>query len=92
MKKIVISVEDNYKLRNGDVIVYNNDKAFFEVISKEEFLASIKKELKDINIRIDNVNEKADKNIENIGNLAKIIKENIKWYHYYYLFPLLVHQ
>ena len=79
MKKIVISVEDNYKPRNGDVIVYNNDKAFFEVISKEEFLASIKKELKDINIRIDNVNEKADKNIENIGNLAKIIKENIKW-------------
>lgn len=78
MKKIVISVEDNYKPRNGDVIVYNNDKAFFEVISKEEFLASIKKELKDINIRIDNVNEKADKNIENIGNLAKIIKENIK--------------
>ena len=79
MKKIVISVEDNYKPRNGDVIVYSNDKAFFEVISKEEFLASIKKELKDINIRIDNVNEKADKNIENIGNLAKIIKENIKW-------------
>lgn len=79
MKKIVISVEDNYKPRNGDVIVYNNDKAFFEVISKEEFLASIKKELKNINIRIDNVNEKADKNIENIGNLAKIIKENIKW-------------
>lgn len=78
MKKIVISVEDNYKLRNGDVIVYNNDKEFFEVISKEEFLASIKKELKNINIRIDNVNEKADKNIENIGNLAKIIKENIK--------------
>lgn len=78
MKKIVISVEDNYKPRNGDVIIYNNDKAFFEVISKEEFLASIKKELKDINIRIDNVNEKADKNIENIGNLAKIIKENIK--------------
>lgn len=78
MKKIVISVEDNYKPRNGDVIVYNNDKAFFEVISKEEFLASIKKELKNINIRIDNVNEKADKNIENIGNLAKIIKENIK--------------
>lgn len=78
MKKIVISVEDNYKPRNGDVIVYNNDKAFFEVISKEEFLASIKKELKDINIRIDNVNEKVDKNIENIGNLAKIIKENIK--------------
>lgn len=78
MKKIVISVEDNYKPRNGDVIVYNNDKAFFEVISKEEFLASIKKELKDINIRIDNVNEKAEKNIENIGNLAKIIKENIK--------------
>ena len=80
MKKIVISVEDNYKPRNGDVIVYNNDKAFFEVISKEEFLASIKKELKDINIRIDNVNEKADKNIENIGNLAKIIKENINEY------------
>lgn len=79
MKKIVISVEDNYKPRNGDVIVYNNDKAFFEVISKEEFLASIKKELKNINIRIDNVNEKAEKNIENIGNLAKIIKENIKW-------------
>ena len=79
MKKIVISVEDNYKPRNGDVIVYNNDKAFFEVISKEEFLASIKKELKNINIRIDNVNEKTDKNIENIGNLAKIIKENIKW-------------
>lgn len=79
MKKIVISVEDNYKPRNGDVIVYNNDKEFFEVISKEEFLASIKKELKNINIRIDNVNEKADKNIENIGNLAKIIKENIKW-------------
>lgn len=78
MKKIVISVEDNYKPRNGDVIVYNNDKAFFEIISKEEFLASIKKELKNINIRIDNVNEKADKNIENIGNLAKIIKENIK--------------
>lgn len=78
MKKIVISVEDNYKPRNGDVIVYNNDKAFFEVISKEEFLASIKKELKNINIRIDNVNEKAEKNIENIGNLAKIIKENIK--------------
>ena len=78
MKKIVISVEDNYKPRNSDVIVYNNDKAFFEVISKEEFLASIKKELKNINIRIDNVNEKADKNIENIGNLAKIIKENIK--------------
>lgn len=78
MKKIVISVEDNYKSRNGDVIVYNNDKEFFEVISKEEFLASIKKELKNINIRIDNVNEKADKNIENIGNLAKIIKENIK--------------
>lgn len=78
MKKIVISVENNYKPRNGDVIVYNNDKAFFEVISKEEFLASIKKELKNINIRIDNVNEKADKNIENIGNLAKIIKENIK--------------
>lgn len=78
-EKIVISVEDNYKPRNGDVIVYNNDKAFFEVISKEEFLASIKKELKNINIRIDNVNEKADKNIENIGNLAKIIKENIKW-------------
>lgn len=78
MKKIVISVEDNYKPRNGDVIVYNNDKEFFEVISKEEFLASIKKELKNINIRIDNVNEKADKNIENIGNLAKIIKENIK--------------
>lgn len=78
MKKIVISVEDSYKPRNGDVIVYNNDKAFFEVISKEEFLASIKKELKNINIRIDNVNEKADKNIENIGNLAKIIKENIK--------------
>jgi hypothetical protein len=78
MKKIVISVEDNYKPRNGDVIVYNNDKAFFEVISKEEFLASIKKELKNINIRIDNVNEKADKNIENIGNLAKIIKGNIK--------------
>lgn len=78
MKKIVISVEDNYKPRNGDVIVYNNDKAFFEVISKEEFLASIKKELKNINIRIDNVNEKVDKNIENIGNLAKIIKENIK--------------
>lgn len=78
MKKIVISVEDNYKPRNGDVIVYNNDKAFFEVISKEEFLASIKKELKNINIRIDNLNEKADKNIENIGNLAKIIKENIK--------------
>lgn len=78
MKKIVISVEDSYKPRNGDVIVYNNDKEFFEVISKEEFLASIKKELKNINIRIDNVNEKADKNIENIGNLAKIIKENIK--------------
>lgn len=78
MKKIVISVEDNYKLRNGDVIVYNREKDFFEIISKEEFLASIKKELKDINIRIDNVNEKADKNIENIGNLAKIIKENIK--------------
>lgn len=78
MKKIVISVEDNYKPRNGDVIVYNNDKAFFEVISKEEFLASIKKELKNINIRIDNVNEKVEKNIENIGNLAKIIKENIK--------------
>lgn len=78
MKKIVISVEDNYKPRNGDVIVYNNDKSFFEVISKEEFLASIKKELKNINIRIDNINEKADKNIENIGNLAKIIKENIK--------------
>lgn len=78
MKKIVISVEDNYKPRNGDVIVYNKEKDFFEIISKEEFLASIKKELKDINIRIDNVNEKADKNIENIGNLAKIIKENIK--------------
>lgn len=78
MKKIVISVEDSYKPRNGDVIVYNNDKEFFEVISKEEFLANIKKELKNINIRIDNVNEKADKNIENIGNLAKIIKENIK--------------
>lgn len=79
MKKIVISVEDNYKPRNGDVIVYNKEKDFFEIISKEEFLASIKKELKNINIRIDNVNEKADKNIENIGNLAKIIKENIKW-------------
>lgn len=78
MKKIVISVEDNYKPRNGDVIVYNKEKDFFEIISKEEFLASIKKELKDINIRIDNVNEKTDKNIENIGNLAKIIKENIK--------------
>lgn len=78
MKKIVISVEDNYKPRNGDVIIYNNDKEFFEVISKEEFLASIKKEIENINIRIDNVNEKADKNIENIGNLAKIIKENIK--------------
>nr|DAO33252.1 MAG TPA: hypothetical protein [Caudoviricetes sp.] len=78
MKKIVISVEDNYKPRNGDVIVYNKEKDFFEIISKEEFLASIKKELKNINIRIDNVNEKADKNIENIGNLAKIIKENIK--------------
>ncbi len=78
MKKIVISVEDNYKPRNGDVIIYNNDKEFFEVISKEEFLASTKKELENINIRIDNVNEKADKNIENIGNLAKIIKENIK--------------
>lgn len=78
MKKIVISVEDNYKLRNGDVIVYNREKDFFEIISKEEFLASIKKELKDINIRIDNVNKKTNKNIENIGNLAKIIKENIK--------------
>lgn len=78
MKKIVISVEDNYKPRNGDVIVYNKEKDFFEIISKEEFLASIKKELEDINIRIDNVNEKSDKNIENIGNLAKIIKENIK--------------
>lgn len=78
MKKIVISVEDNYKPRNGDVIVYNKENDFFEIISKEEFLASIKKELKNINIRIDNVNEKADKNIENIGNLAKIIKENIK--------------
>lgn len=78
MKKIVISVEDNYKPRNGDVIVYNKEKDFFEIISKEEFLASIKKELKNINIRIDNVNEKTDKNIENIGNLAKIIKENIK--------------
>ena len=78
MKKIVISVEDNYKPRNGDVIVYNKEKDFFEIISKEEFLASIKKELEDINIRIDNVNEKTDKNIENIGNLAKIIKENIK--------------
>lgn len=79
MKKIVISVEDNYKPRNGDVIVYNKEKDFFEIISKEEFLASIKKELKNINIRIDNVNKKTDKNIENIGNLAKIIKENIKW-------------
>ena len=78
MKKIVISVEDNYKPRNGDVIVYNKEKDFFEIISKEEFLASIKKELKNINIRIDNVNKKTDKNIENIGNLAKIIKENIK--------------
>lgn len=78
MKKIVISVEDNYKPRNGDVIVYNKEKDFFEIISKEEFLASIKKELKNINIRIDNVNEKVGKNIENIGNLAKIIKENIK--------------
>lgn len=81
---VVINLKDTLNPKKGDILVYNEKSGSWEIISKSTYLNDIhlevnntKEEIESLKQEILNLNEALNKTKEDIGTIAKIVKETI---------------
>lgn len=76
--KLVLEIKGDKIPKENDVLVFDEEKQCWKILSKNEFLKDIRKEFKELKEEFKKTQNKCIEMQEDVQAMAKIMKEGIK--------------
>ena len=76
--KLVLEIKGDKIPKENDVLVFDEEKQCWKILSKNEFLKDIRKEFKDLKEEFKKTQEKCIEMQEDVQAMAKIMKEGME--------------
>ena len=75
--KLVLEIKGDKIPKENDVLVFDEEKQCWKILSKNEFLKDIRKEFKDLKEEFKKTQKKCQETQDDVKQIAKIVKENV---------------
>ena len=75
--KLVLEIKGDKIPKENDVLVFDEEKQCWKILSKNEFLQDIRKEFKGLKEEFKKTQKKCQETQDDVKQIAKIVKENV---------------
>lgn len=75
--KLVLEIKGDKIPKENDVLVFDEEKQCWKILSKNEFFKDIRKEFKVLKEEFKKTQKKCQETQDDVKQIAKIVKENV---------------